>query len=100
MKILIIPVLLIMASCATSVSLRPEMIHVSHASQHFGSNPTNYGYDEAALDLHLQNGHVIVDISEGAVLEKQSGPDAYGALEGPRETFTAIIGYDIPIKGN
>lgn len=95
---LLLPIILTLTGCSVA-SIRPEITHVSHISQHFGANKTNYGYDEVAIDLHLEPvRHLEIDIAEGVVLEGKSDYGlGYGALVGPRETFSATIGYDIPL---
>lgn len=75
--------------------------HVSHASQHFGSDPTNYGYDAINLELHYKYKGVFLDVAEGMVLEKRDCNvpwKEYGALDGPREIFTARAGYEWQVK--
>lgn len=95
--------LLVVGGCAAiepnSVRIYGE--HVSHASQHFGSDPTSYGYDSLNLELHYQHRGLFLDVAEGIVLNskdtKVSG-DCYGGLWGPREVFTARAGYEFPFK--
>lgn len=92
----------IISLCALSgcSALRPHSVlieadHVSHISQHFGPNPTNYGFDSINVGLKwTPTKHTYFEILEGAVLEKKDG-EAYGALAGPREVFTAKAGIEI-----
>lgn len=83
------------------VSLRPEVTHVSHISQHFSSDPTNYGYNDVALDLHLEpTRHMMIDVSDGIILNhggSNHGVQYTGAMMGPREVFSATVGWDIPL---
>jgi hypothetical protein len=91
-----------LSGCCT-VSLRPELTHVSHLTQHFQTEyDQSLGYNEAALDLHIEPvRHLMIDVSEGMILERQQhygGVPFAGALEGPRETFQGTIAWDIPLR--
>lgn len=96
---------LFMAGCTT---LEPNAIrvygeHVSHASQHFESPATNYGYDTVNVEAHWEHKGAFLDLSEGINLERAdcevNGKDnGYGGLWGPREVFQARIGYEWSIK--
>lgn len=81
--------LLMIGGCAT-VSV--EVDHVSHVTQHFGSHPTDYGYDSANLVARWSREHLYAELSEGIVLESRDGR-SYGGLWGPREVFSAKVGY-------
>ena len=92
-----------LTGCGTLVSLRPEVEHVSHVSQHFGSHPTNYGYDAALVDLHIETAkHLIIDVADGVVLEPEhhfpDGTSYNGGLVGPKEVFQMTVGWDIPLN--
>lgn len=78
-------------------SIRPELGHVSHASQHFGSHPTNYGFDTAVLVAHWQAHSAYIDVSEGYVIERKEY-GACGALWGGHEVFQARVGYEFKLK--
>jgi hypothetical protein len=85
-------------------SVRVYTEHVSHISQHFGSDASNFGYEEIAVEAHYQMGHAFLNISEGYNLSP--GPDGgikmvgveRGALAGPREAFQAQAGYEFALK--
>lgn len=90
---------LLVAGCALQPDhLGIEAQHVSHVSQHFGSNPTNFGYATIGLDVRWENSRASFDINEGVILE---GCQRYigalgvipecGSLAGPRETFNARV---------
>lgn len=94
------------ALCLTGCALEPNAVrfeaeHVSHISQHFGPNPTEYGFDAVSIVAHWQYSHVYLDVSDGInvspALKGVVGP-VYGALGGPRETFQARAGYEIALK--
>jgi hypothetical protein len=84
------------AALEPDVSL--DAVHVSHASQHFGPNPTNYGYDSAQLALHWRVKRFELTVADGVVLEPchpVAGNPECGALVGPREVFEARASYFI-----
>jgi hypothetical protein len=90
--------------------IAPELVHQSHAVQHFGSDRTNYGSEALALEAHWDlPKHLFLDVSEGIALDKRmnypgyvnSGGTTmygYGEVLGPREQFTAKIGYRFQLK--
>ena len=93
---------LTLTGCAIAPdTLRIEGEHVSHLTQHFGSDKTDFGYQAIALELHWQRGHWFADVSEGVVVsgrDEKVSQQCYGALWGPREVFTARTGWEIPLK--
>lgn len=102
MKYICALILLTLAGCALEPNaIRFEGEHVSHLTQHFGADPTSYGFDALNIEAHYQLKHAFLDISEGYVLNardlKTNGP-CYGGLWGPREVFTLRAGYEIPLK--
>ena len=95
--------LLLLAACQALVPevVRPEITHVSHISQHFGSDRTNYGYDALDVMARWRKGPWVIEASEGVVIEERwnEGPlYGYGAMIGPREIFTAHVGYEFRLK--
>jgi hypothetical protein len=108
MKIALLSLIALLSGCSALHTLEPntlpiELTHVSHSTQHFGSNPTNYGYDAVSIGAKwkpLKN--LSITVSEGVILEKRcrtaDGEREYGALYGPREVFTGRISYEIPLK--
>jgi hypothetical protein len=73
-----------------------DLTHVSHASQHFGSHPTNYGYGALSLAAHWDRAHWALSVAEGVVIEpchSYAGHHECGGLYGPREVFTATLSY-------
>lgn len=95
-------VLIMLTGCA---ALRPaavvtEFDHVSHATQHFGPSPTNYGYNAVSAGLRWRPVQgMTVDLLEGVVLEGQDGSeDCHGGLWGPREVFEGRIQYEVPLR--
>lgn len=92
---------LVALSCAAlsgCASIQPTQVslvadHVSHLSQHFGADPTSFGYDAVGVAAHWQAGRAYLDVSETYNL----GPltcfgQGYAALWGPREVFSARVG--------
>lgn len=76
--------------------------HVSHVSQHFETQPTNYGYEAISVELHYQRKGWFADIAEGVQLGARDthvhGADSYGGMLGPRELFTARAGYEFQLR--
>lgn len=81
----------------------PEFEHMSHATQHqpITSSPTNYGANIVQVTAHWDMPkHFTLDLSEGYDLDKRwaGANPTCGEIEGPREQFTAKIGYKFIIK--
>lgn len=79
----------------------PEFEHLSHATQHFGSDPSNYGSEIMSIVARwdLPKGFY-VELAEGLDLDKHWGESYHhgcGELEGPREEFQGRIGYKFRI---
>jgi hypothetical protein len=93
-------VVLCITGCA---AIAPERVnleaqHTSHASQHFGPDQTNYGYEAIGADVRWQYGRAALDLFEGATLGtcgEYAGRYSCDGLYGPRETFNARIDYAI-----
>lgn len=109
MKGLILIAALLASGCAALPnSISPEFEHLSHATQHFGDNRTDYGSNIANLTAEWDVGkHFYVTLAEGVNLNKQwtqlnaNSPSyhGYGETVGPREQFTGRIGYKFIVKG-
>jgi hypothetical protein len=78
-----------------------EIQHISHVSQHFGSDSTDYGVEIASLAVRWTGHSWFLDIAEGAALNTCNDLHYYdstqvleqcGALEGPKEVFQATFG--------
>lgn len=75
-------------------TVTPELVHVSHVSQHepLTDRPTDYGYNLADVALGWSlTPRVSVTLADGYAIHRDSMP-------GPRETFTAKIGYTFTIR--
>lgn len=93
-------------------SLRPEVEHMSHVSQHVPfvsrANATGYGVATVELlahwDIAKTSGGAggYLEIGEGMALNRKwdcgCGVIGYGEIEGPREQFMARAGWVIPLK--
>jgi hypothetical protein len=81
------------SGCAALIpdSIGPEIEHVSHASQHFGDHPTNFGYSQVNVVARWHYGNGYAEVSEGVTLGCER-------LDGMREVFNARFGYAIPLK--
>jgi hypothetical protein len=85
-------------------TISPELVHQSHTTQHFGADQSTYGSNAFALDAHwdLPRGFVL-DLSEALAFGHRtdypgyangaSTMYSYGEILGPREQFTARVGY-------
>lgn len=93
------------AGCAALPNtIGPELEHMSHATQHapLTSQPTNYGSEIAQINLHWDlPKRFTLDLAEGVSLDKRDAAQhsyrEYGEIVGPREQFTAKIGYAFKI---
>lgn len=78
-------------------SIRPELEHMSHLTQHepFTSHPTKYGSDVINVVAHWDTPkHTYFELAEGVSIDKRDRwTQSYGELVGSREEFTARIGY-------
>lgn len=80
--LVIIALVLFLTGCA---NVRPlaEYQHQSHATQHFGSNRTNYGYDVVSAGIRWRpHEKVTVDLLEGYSMQE---------FQGRREVFTGRV---------
>lgn len=86
----------LLSGCAAMPdSVRPELEHLSHATQHrpFTSDPTDYAADILSLVLHWDVAHWQVEVAEGLVIERCKPPVWCGEIMGPREQFQARVQY-------
>ena len=91
------------SGCALAPNtIRPELEHISHLTQHFGSNQTRYGADIVSVVAHWDTPHhTFIEIGEGIDIDKRTqykGEQQCGEIMGPREQFTARIGYTFTVK--
>lgn len=103
----VIAALALMSGCSAMRALEPNSIapefeHISHASQHFGSDPTHYGVNAVNLTAEWDVGkHFYLTLAEGLVLDHRNtiyGQEECGALMGGREVFTGRVGYKFILK--
>lgn len=103
MKSLIFIIGLAVSGCALAPTyIAPELEHMSHITQH-GAMGTHNEYIKDAVAIaqitaHWDVGQAFVEVSEGIALNRKSGEYAYGEIYGPREQFTAKIGYKFLVK--
>jgi len=66
-KILALAFALTLSGCAVMPNdISPEIVHMSHAVQHFGATPTNFGVNIAQLTARWNLPHnVHIEMSEG-----------------------------------
>lgn len=100
------PLIFIMALAASGCALAPtyvapELEHMSHLTQHepFSDHPTRYGANIAQVTAHWDQGLLYEELSEGINLNQHyDQSNSCGEIMGPREQFTAKIGYKIMVK--
>jgi hypothetical protein len=67
--------LLLLAGCST-VNVLTEYQHISHASQHVGSNRTSYGYDMISIGVRWKPTQAVtIDLLEGYNFQRMHGRD-------------------------
>jgi hypothetical protein len=77
----------------------PEMTHESHVTQHFGPDPTNYGSETIGLTAvwTKPGGGPFAQVTEGLALGSCTAGYC-GEIAGPREQFTATVGWLFRVK--
>lgn len=82
-----------LCGCAALVpdKLITAVDHTSHAEQHFGEHPTNYGYDVLEVGARWEHGNAFVEVTDGRTLGCET-------LDHMHEVFNARIGYSINLK--
>ena len=81
---------LLLAGCAVLPNnVRVETAHVSHLTQHFGPDRTNYGYDSVGVVGRWQFGHAYIEAGDSYTPER---------LDGYHEVFEARFGYEFQVK--
>jgi len=85
--------------CLVPNSVRPEVEHLSHLSQHepFTEHATTLGVTMANIMLHWDLPHSYIEIGDGIALNRHEWL-GYGEIEGPREEFSARVGLIIPLR--
>lgn len=92
---------LALSACAlVPNSVRPEFEHLSHVTQHFQSNSNpDYGANMMNLVAHWDVKRAYVEVAEGADLNHHyASSNSFGEIQGPREEFSARIGYVFQVK--
>jgi hypothetical protein len=102
MKSLALLIPLTLSACAVMPdTVRTEFEHISHATQHrpFTDTPTKYGANMANLVLHWDlPKRFTVELAEGIDLDRHyRDTNSCGEIMGPREEFTARIGYSFKV---
>lgn len=85
--------------CLAPDSIRPEFEHMSHASQHFGPHQENVGSDIANVVAHWDlRPRLYFEIAEGVDIDQHHDGGYSGEIIGPREEFSARVGYVFKLK--
>ena len=107
MKIIGLILCMTLTGCAlTPDSIRPEIEHLSHTTQHWPiashADQTHLQVNTLEIMAHWDVAKVgYLEIGEGLALEGRwnNGPySGYGEVQGPREQFIARAGLIIPLK--
>lgn len=88
-----------LSGCALAPNtIRTEVEHISHMSQHFGPDRTNMGSESINVIARWDLGHAYIEAGEGYNISPADGHECIGGLCGPREMFTAAVGYSFTVK--
>lgn len=88
-----------LSGCALAPNtVRTEVEHISHVSQHFGADRTNMGSESLNVIAQWRLGNAYIEAGEGYNLSPADGQPCNGGLCGPRELFTAAVGYSFEVK--
>lgn len=103
MKALAFCLLPVLSGCASLVpnSVRPEFEHLSHLTEHrpLTDAPNDYNVNMANLIAHWDVHRAYVEIGEGVAINRRyPSENSYGEIMGPREQFTARIGYVFQVR--
>src|SRR5271156_4558855 len=75
-------------------SIRPEIAHMSHVSQHFDEADGHNAINMAQVTVHWDlPKRFYVEATEGVALNAPNGNGGFGEISGPRDQFTARVGY-------
>lgn len=90
-------------ACALAPNvIRPELEHMSHLTQHqpFTNEPTHYGTNMAGVTAEWKIAkHWQVEVNESIALPgDQHCANSWGEIYGPRESFSARVGYNIEVR--
>lgn len=92
-RIAVCALFVFVAGCCTlepnSVTVDSE--HTSHIGQHFGANPTNFGYNVAEVTATWRD-------KKGNFVSLSEGYTFGGCLDGMHEVFTARVGHTFDLK--
>jgi hypothetical protein len=106
MKIAAVGIVLALSGCVLAPdSVRPELEHLSHLTQHepFTDHPTDYGANTVNLIAHWDlPARAYLEVGEGYDLSRhypqtRTAGASDGEIIGPREEFTARFGIVIGI---
>lgn len=84
--------------CLAPQTIRTELEHVSHATQHIGSDRTHMGAELVAVVARWRKGGAYLDVSEGYNVTPADDHLCIGGICGPREVFTAAVGYEWSVR--
>ena len=88
-----------LSGCALAPNtIRTDVSHLSHLSQHFGDHRTNMGAEMAEVTARWNDGGAFVDLTEGYNLSPSDEHVCIGGICGPRELTEVSVGYEWRIR--
>jgi hypothetical protein len=92
-----------LSGCALAPDIvRPEIEHMSHTTQHepFTSHPTRYGTNLAGVTAQWNiSRRWQIEVNESVALPGDAhAGNYYGEIAGPRESFSARVGYNFEVR--
>jgi hypothetical protein len=95
----------LLTGCALAPNtVRTDVSHMSHASQHFGPNRTNFGAQMLNVTAQWKLGHWFAEVGESYNVSSGMGTGTGwtyvcpGGICGPREITTVSAGYIFQVK--
>jgi hypothetical protein len=102
--IVVVILAILIAGCATIEpnSIKTEYTHLSHITEHFGSDKQDYGINAIGLVARWNLPGFYVEIGEGVSVDHHTNNITHeqemGAFYGPREQTTVRIGQEWRLK--
>lgn len=88
-----------LSGCAMAPNtIRTEVSHLSHISQHFGDHRTNIGAEYAQVVAQWRWSGFYAEVGEGYNLSPTDDHVCQGGICGPRELTTATVGYVFEVR--
>lgn len=99
MRWIAVVIALNLSGCALAPNtIRTEVSHLSHLSQHFGDHRTNMGAEYAQVIAQWRWGGLYAEVGEGYNVSPSDDQVCMGGICGPRELTTATVGYVFQVR--